>query len=266
MRRLWMIAAMAVGCLAQDGPTFEVASIKPADIGPGGGYSVWLRGGPGGGTPTRIDYQNASLNDLIGKAYSVEYYQIVGPDWLRTERYLIAATVAPGTTKEQFQLMIRNLLADRFKVQIHHDQKEMETYSLTVAKGGPKFKAHVETPPDDQPQSFGSKTDSDGYPVIPRAGMAVINDRARVKEPNAGVDRLASMLAGQLRSPVNDDTGLTGKYDFDLFWSAAPPDVEDSGPDLVSAVQQQLGLKLTRKKASVGVVVVDHAEKTPTAN
>src|ERR1035441_10904652 len=65
MRRLWIIAAMAAGCLAQDGPTFEVASIKPADIAPGGGYTVWSKGGPGTEDPTRIDYRNVSLSDLI---------------------------------------------------------------------------------------------------------------------------------------------------------------------------------------------------------
>ncbi|HTX39379.1 MAG TPA: TIGR03435 family protein [Bryobacteraceae bacterium] len=102
---------------------------------------MWLKGGPGTNDPTRIDYHNVSLSDLISKAYGVEYYQIVGPDWLRAQRYQIGATVAPGSTKDQLQLMFRNLLADRFKVQLHRDQKEMDRYSLTVAKGGPKFEA-----------------------------------------------------------------------------------------------------------------------------
>lgn len=84
--KLWFIAAMAAGCLAQDGPTFEVASIKPADIAPGGGYTAWSKGGPGTDDPTRIDYHNTSLSDLICRAYAVEYYQIVGPNWLMSER------------------------------------------------------------------------------------------------------------------------------------------------------------------------------------
>jgi uncharacterized protein (TIGR03435 family) len=266
MRRFWIIAAIAAGCLAQDGPTFEVASIKPANIAPGGGFTKWLKGGPGTGDPTRIDYHNVSLSDLICKAYGVEDYQIVGPDWLQVVRYEIAATVAPGSTREQLQLMLRNLLADRFQVHLHRDLKEMEGYSLTVARGGLKFKAHVETPPDDNPQSFGSKTGSDGYPAIPRAGMAEINGRARMRFPDEEMAMIASMLSAQLRSPVNDDTGLTGKYDFDLFWSTRPPDADDNGPDFVTAVREQLGLKLERKKAPVDVLVVDHAEKTPTAN
>jgi len=260
-----MIATMAAGCLAQDGPTFEVASIKPADIAPGDGYTMWLKGGPGTNDPTRIDYHNASLGDLICRAYGVEAYQIVGPEWLQTELYQIAATVAAGSSKEQFQSMLRNLLADRFKVQLHRDRKEMEIYSLIVAKGGPRFKAHVDRPTDDHPQAFGSKTDSEGYPVIPSAGMAVINGHARLKTPNAGMDSITGMLAGQLHSPVNNDTGLTGKYDFELFW-ITQPGAGDNGPDLVGAVQEQLGLKLERRKAPVDVVVIDRAEKTPTAN
>jgi uncharacterized protein (TIGR03435 family) len=65
---------------------------------------------------------------------------------------------------------------------------------------------------------------------------------------------------------VNDDTGLTGKYDLDLFWNTRPPEEADNGPDLVTAVHEQLGLKLEGKKTPVDVVVVDHAERTPTAN
>ena len=266
MRRFWIIAAMAAGCLAQDGQTFEVASIKPADIAPGGGYTSWSKGGPGTNDPTRIDYHNVSLSDLISRAYAVEYYQLVGPDWLMSERYQLAATLAKGTTKEQFQAMFRNLLIDRFKLRVHRDQKEMERYSLTVGKGGSKLKPHIATPEPETPQSFGSKTDSEGYPVVPRAGMAMINGRARMKYPDWDVDMIAGMLAGQLRAPVHNDTGLTGKFDFELFWSTRRPDADDNGPDLATAVQEQLGLKLERKRGPVDVVVIDHVERTPTAN
>ena len=74
------------------------------------------------------------------------------------------------------------------------------------------------------------------------------------------------MLSQHLHSPVNDDTGLAGKYDFDLFWSDRTTDAGESGPDLITAIQEQLGLKLERKKGPVELIVVDHAEKTPTAN
>jgi len=131
---------------------------------------MWTKGGPGAGDPTRIDFHNVSLSNLVCMAYRVDSYQLAGPDWLNSGRFDVAATLASGATKEQFSLMIRGLLTDRFKLQIHHDQKEMTSYSLTVAKGGPKLQAHVETQraADDAPQSFGSKTGSEGYPIVPR--------------------------------------------------------------------------------------------------
>ena len=142
MRQLWMIAMIAAGCLAQDGPTFEAVSIKPANIEAGGGFSMWLRGGPVFNDPARIDYHNVSLSDLIGKAYGVELYQTVGPDWLGTERYLIAGTLLPESTREQFQAMLRNLLADRFKVQLHRDRKEMG--ALLADRG--QRRSEIQTP------------------------------------------------------------------------------------------------------------------------
>lgn len=266
MKYAGIIAAIAAVCLAQGSPTFEAASIKPADIEPGGGYTSWSKGGPGTDDPTRIDYHNTSLSDLICQAYSIEHYQVVGPDWLATERYQLAATLSKGTTKDQFRIMIRNLLIERFKLKVHPDQKEMERYSLTVAKSGSKLKPHIATPTPDAPQEFGSKVDTDGYPLIPSAGMAMRNGRARMKFPDWDVDKLTAILSGQLRAPVHNDTGLAGKYDFDLFWSTRRSDVGEDGPDLIMAVQEQLGLRLERKKGSVDVFVIDHVERIPTAN
>jgi uncharacterized protein (TIGR03435 family) len=140
---------------------------------------------------------------------------------------------------------------------------------LTVAKGGPRLKPHVDAPPpaDDTPQSFGSKTDKDGYPIVPLQGGAESpNGRARMKYPNWDVDAIARLFGSQLDAPVRNDTGLTGKYDLELKWSTRPPNSVDDGPDFITAVQEQLGLKLEKKKAPVDMVVVDHAEKTPTGN
>ena len=107
---------------------------------------------------------------------------------------------------------------------------------------------------------------ADGYPLFPREGIAEVDGRARMKAPGVRMDTTASYLSLQLVSPVNDQTGLTGKYDFDLFWSMRPPDADDNGPDLVTAVREQLGLNLKRGKVPVNVLVIDHAEKTPTPN
>jgi uncharacterized protein (TIGR03435 family) len=264
--QIWIFAALPAACLAQDGPTFEAASIRPADVSPGGGHVTWSRGGPGTNDPTRIDYHNVALSRLICQAYAVEDYQLVGPEWLTSERYQVAATLAKGATKEQFRAMFRNLLIDRFKLRVHRERKELEGYSLGVGKGGPKLRPHIETPEPDTPQAFGSKTDSDGYPVVPREGMAEVNGRARWKSPDWDVDAIADWLALQLEAPVHNDTGLTGKFDFELFWNTRRPETDDTGPDLVTAVQEQLGLKLGRQKVPADVLVIDHVERTPTAN
>lgn len=114
--------------------------------------------------------------------------------------------------------MFRNLM-DRVKLQVHRDQKEMERYSLAVGKGVPKLKPHVETPEPDTPQSFGSKTHA---PIRWfRARNGDDEGRARMKYPDSDVHMIAGILALQLAVPVHDDTVLTGKFDFQLFWARA---------------------------------------------
>jgi uncharacterized protein (TIGR03435 family) len=97
----------------------------------------------------------------------------------------------------------------------------------------------------------------------------MINGMGRLRLANADLAQLVTRLAAQLGEPVKDDTGLEGKYDIALFWSERPPGAEmdaDAGPDLVAALQEQLGLKLERKKGPVEILVIDHAEKVPTGN
>jgi len=270
------VPILLLGCwgsgFAQDTPAFEVASVKPANISPGG-YSAWSKGGPGTDDPTRIDYHNISMSGLICHAYGIEYYQIVGPEWITMERYEIAARLPAGTSQEQFHLMLQNLLAERFKLRVHRDRKELPRYSLTVAKNGPRFKPHVNTPPpadgtsSDRPKASGPmKTDGNGYPILDAGTtMAMMNGRARIRYEDANIAMLAGMIAGQLRAPVNDETGLTGKYDFLLSWGVQAAESENA-PDLPTAVQEQLGLKLERKKGTVDVIVIDQVERTPTGN
>ncbi|HMD71276.1 MAG TPA: TIGR03435 family protein, partial [Bryobacteraceae bacterium] len=177
-------------------------------------------------------------------------------------------------TKEQYRLMLQRLLAGRFGLRVHRGTKEGTLYSLTIAKSGPKLKAHVEAPPPEDrhgPDDPGQpKFDSGGYPILPRGiSMGVLNGKGRMQMSDTELAPLVLRLANQLGAAVRDDTGLTGKYDIALYWSARPPSAEpevDSGPDLLTAVQEQLGLKLERKKGPVEILVIDHAEKTPIGN
>jgi len=267
-------------CLADDPPAFEVASVKASAPPPTGGRGFHagprMNGGPGSGDPTRIDYTNVSMTNLVSVAYGVEYWQVTGPDSMSMNSYDITARVPPATTREEFLAMLRNLLAERFRLQAHHEPREVSLYSLVIAKGGARLRPHVEKPATkeggepaaDAPQPL--RRDPDGYPILTRGmTMAVSGGKARLGIENKDIGWLVGQLSAQLGGPVKDDTGLTGHYDFALFWSARPhsPQTEaEGGPDLIEAVQGQLGLKLERKKGPIDYVVVDHVERVPSGN
>jgi len=266
-----------------------VASIKPSPPPEGGGFTVRCSGGPGSKDPTLFTCENMSLSNLVTRAYELNHYQLSAPDWLAQQRFEISARVPEGVTREEFNGMLQDLLAKRFKLAVHHESKEMPRYELVVAKGGRKLKAAVE-PPEPKPNGAAAAPAApaarreplhlgkDGYPVLTggRGGMAIMNGRARMYNPAETMAALASMLGAQLGAPVADATGLSGKYEVDLYWdfdSMRPAAggregdaATEPGPSLVQAVQQQLGLRLEAKKGPLDILVVDHAEKTPTEN
>jgi len=270
------ILIVAQAAVAQ---TFEVASIKQAPPPCGGRQMVGMTGGPGSTDQTRVRFSNVTLRSLVESAYGVAYYQVSGPEWTDDLRYELIATLAKDTTKEQFRIMLQNLLAERFKLSIHRESKTMALYALTIAKGGPKLRKPLPdepAPADTQTQSPGKLTrDKDGYPELPRGTrMAIVSgptgDLARLQGRDEAMRSLVQMLSGQLGAPVQDDTGLTGRYDFTPSWLAQPPgtlpDNDAAGPSIFSALQEQLGLKLTARKGPVGIIVIDRADKLPVEN
>jgi uncharacterized protein (TIGR03435 family) len=304
--RFVLLALTAALCWGQ---TFDAASIKPAEMPQPNGRGQIFFGGPTGGPgtkdPGRIHYPIMSLRTLLMNAYDVKAFQVVGPEWLDSQRFDITATMPPDTTMEQFRIMLQNLLAERFQVKLHRETKEMPVYSLVTAKGGPKLKeasapvAPVE--PAAPPQSLPDrpKMGPDGFPLLPsfengRPGlfMMMMPGRARLVGQQSTMQDLAVRLTQQLSKTVTDNTGLTAKFDFILTFSPeglngpmgplGPPPPPPPGavggtdgvfrpdgeapPDLFTAVQAQLGLKLEAKKGPVALVVIDHIEKTPTEN
>jgi uncharacterized protein (TIGR03435 family) len=275
---------------------FDVASIKPAPPPDGRGMIVGSRGGPGSKDPGLYTCQNCSLSNLVSSAYSLQRYQLTGgPSWMGSELFMISAKVPEGATKEQFRLMQQALLADRFGLKFHWEKKEMQMYEMVVAKGGIKMKEAVQAPTaaDAPPAPFPPgppKRDKDGFPILPPGSgsrMIMESGRARWQDSAATMEQIASRLGGQLNKPVTDATGLKGKYEFALFWvperfgaspsmitGGGPPGGEsggggpdgDAGPTLLTALQQQLGLRLEAKKGMVDILVVDHIEKVPTEN
>jgi uncharacterized protein (TIGR03435 family) len=253
---------------------------------------VGCRGGPGSKDPIQYTCQNMDLSGFVTIAYGTSYYQLTAPDWMRTARFDLRAKVPEGASKDQFKLMLQSLLADRFKLAVHHETREIGKYDLVVARNGPKLKPAGEPQapkdaPNEPPRAPGPpQRDKDGYPILSasRPGMAMMNGKARMYEPGITMEMLAGRLSGQMGKPVTDATGLQGKYEVSLYWSAemmrAPPIAApggapipvastpdgDSGPTLQQAVQDQLGLRLEPKKGPADFLVVDHMEKAPTEN
>jgi uncharacterized protein (TIGR03435 family) len=276
---LFVVAAdFASGQTSERNLSFEVASVKQS--GPGSVRN--FEGGPGTKDPERFTATCAVLRDLLYRAYRVrgdDYLeQLSGPGWIDTEKYDVVVKIPPGTTRAQFQRMLQNLLAERFGLVVHHETKVLPIYELVVAKNGPKLKEAAEPPAGQPVQSPGGRlpVDRDGFLILP-AGQPNLAWRfgpgrlahwtAKGQSMEAFAVALNQGLAAGRR--VIDKTGLTGKYDFTLYYEfpipGAPPS-EDPAPDLDQALQQQLGLRLVEGKAPFDVVVVDHADRVPTEN
>jgi uncharacterized protein (TIGR03435 family) len=296
---------------AENSPTFEVASVKPAAPIVGNRIMVGMRGGPGTPDPGQITYNNVTVKGVLTNAYGVKGFQISGPSWLDSERYDIVAKLPRGATKAEFMVMLQNLLAERFKLTLHREKKDLPMYALVVGKNGPKLKESAEEPapkegdggPADGPLPAPGKPaiDRDGFPVLPPAAagraavsLALMNGNVRMTASKQPMSGLAEDLSRQLDLPVVDMTGLTGNYDFTLYFAPeglagmrlpggpppnAPPPGEGGGgmpaasapdgqssPSLFSALQEQLGLKLEQRKGPVELLVIDHLEQVPIEN
>lgn len=301
---------LAYAQAADPAASFEVASVKtggPPTPQPGpNGQGTMMRsgcwGGPGSDDPGRYTCQSATLSSIVVSAYELKRYQYAFPASMSSTYFEVAAKVPAETTKEQFRLMKQNLLAERFKLAVHFEKKEMQVYELSIGKDGPKLKESAPEPEGqpDMPRRDLNKLqrDADGIPILPRrAGTASVlmmsggpnGALIRIQASAQTMEQIASQLSNLINKPVTDATGLTGKYEFTL--TCAPPEgsgfravpappgatdgaaapapaapVVDGAPTIFAALQQQLGLKLEQKKGMVDFLIVDHAEKTPAEN
>ena len=224
---------------------YEVVSIHQNKSG--------TRGGQFNTEASGLTVTNMPLQTIIKVAYGLQDYQIAaGPAWLETDRYDIAAK-GPGPLRDDDQpRMMQALLADRFKLAVHRESKEMQGYALVVTRSGFKLSA--------------SKADGDNWARTGRGSLTC---------QGVSMSRLASILAGRLGRPIVDATHIDGAFDFKLEWTPdpgqplgpkeraepLPADDNSSGPSIYTALQEQLGLKLEARKASIEVVVIDHIER-----
>jgi uncharacterized protein (TIGR03435 family) len=252
---LWILSVAALASQRLEPArelSFEVATIRPTPPDFRGGRFLTMQGAH------QFVARNYTLKFMVTAAYNLPPRAVSGgPAWIDSDRYDILATT-PGdarpTVDEQLS-MLRTLLADRFKLAFHREQKELPFYELTVAPGGVTLKASTAAP-DDTPDLVNRL--SPGRVLLP----------AR----NATMGQFASMLQRSvLDRHVLDRTGLSGRYDFDLEWT--PDDTQFGGqlppvnidrpekPDLFAAMQQQLGLRLRGSRGLVDTIVIDSVER-----
>lgn len=267
---------------------FEVASIRPTPLGKFTPPNFGLGNDDSYGNVHGVFSANFPVSVYILFAYKIrpspeEWKAILAklPKWVDTELFTIQARAAGEPTKDQMRLMMQSLLADRFKLAVHFETRVVPVLALKLDKAGktgPRLRPHAEGPPcnvvGSVPPRNGSSTSIP--PVFPVAcdvqAMFIMPDHQVLHgSRNTTMQLLAESLSpiGNLGLPVVDQTGLTGKFDYTLLFTPdsnvppgsdgnTPPDT--GGTTFLEALKEQLGLKLTRTKAPVSVLVVDHIE------
>ena len=256
-------------------PSFEVASIKQDHSQDNSDTKTRLFQFP---SPGRFHTINMPVNLMIQFAYNINPSQISGgPSWVGSQGYVIDAKVddslIPDLQKlsdlerrNQMRLMVRSLLADRFKLILSPGTKEMPIYALVVAKGGPKLKPTAYAPPDQK-----------GPPPSPqkRGGLSITPGKIRgVNEPISGLAETLALLPDLAGRTVRDQTGIKGNYDFEVEFGQEelsrnlPAGIgnsstsnDSSQPSIFTALQEQLGLKLETTKVPVETYTIEHIEE-----
>jgi uncharacterized protein (TIGR03435 family) len=211
---------------------FEAAVIKPSDPAHFG-MQIYSPG------PGRLTVMTATLKDMVAFAYRLRPHQVTGgPGWFDGDKYDITAKSDGRVTNDQLKSMLQSLLATRFQLTFRRESREVPVYDLAVGKSGPKMHG------------------------VDKAGLGLGLGETRLNGRGATMAILANALSDRVDRVVRDKTGLAGYYEFTLTWSPLGAPAEDrTQPDLFTAVQEQLGLKLEPAKGPVEVLSIDHAAK-----
>lgn len=270
--------------------TFDVASVRPSRDDAPFKQNVALDAldafPPTGGLFTA----NSQLSSYIIFAYKItdtsQYQSLTGqlPKWAQTDRFDVEARAEGNPTKDQMRLMMQSLLADRFKLALHIETRQLPVYALVLNKAGklgPQLKPH----PDDVSCPATPSPHPSGPAPAPFCGallMWPVNGQWHARMMNLTMEQIAHHLGtpigtgwgGLDHRPIVDQTGLSGKFDFDIEFTpetnrasrpAADAQPEAFGPTFLEALKDQLGLKLVKQTAPVQVCVIDHVER-PTEN
>jgi uncharacterized protein (TIGR03435 family) len=251
----FLVALLTVPTSGQSGAgpsTFEVADVRPSA--PVMNPNPQMR--PGAIRSGIYEIRSATLVDLIRTAYSIEADKVLGgPSWLELDRFDVTARVPAGTTADGARPMLRALLADRFKLAVKQDSREMHTWVLSQAPGGAKLL---------RAQSAGIAPSCQGQPDGPHIKAA-----CRSMTLTGFIELLPRVAGSYVTSTITDSTGLTGPWDFDIKFTNNRAQLADQGAEgipLFDALDKQLGLKLEEKTITATGFLVEAVSRTPTAN
>ena len=285
---LYITCMPAIG-LSQTDLHFEAASIRPSNL-----ENLNIAAGIRAGVRAdgaQVRYTFVPLITYVGYAYEIRNYQIVGPDWLRSELFDIVAKLPDGSTTKEVPRMLRALLEDRFGLKVHRETKEFPVYALEIAKGGLKMEELTADPSDAvdllNPLNVSFTADRAGGTFSLGGGSYFTAGDKGVEGKKLSMTALTYMLTPFLDRPAIDMTGLKGVYDLELNISpedlramqirsavnagvSLPPQalrvLDNASGDSLGAALDKLGLKLVSRKAALEVVVVDAMQKAPTEN
>ncbi len=261
-------ALVAIGCASGETPgpvRFEVASVRQATPEEAQGRRRATANGD------RVEFHTVTLWYAISFAYGMKSYQMFGPEWLRQERYDIVAKGPEGTRREDLPKMMQALLADRFRLKVHEETREIPAMALTARAERLNLK-----------EAAAESGDGQGGAQVGMSASENGGERLDIK--GGTMTTLVNTLTGLLGRPVVDQTGLTGRYDFVLDFSRSetagrnatggyneppplppPPPGAEPGVSIYTSIQQ-LGLRLSPLRRPMTVLVVDSADKTPSEN
>jgi uncharacterized protein (TIGR03435 family) len=238
---LYCAAVGLAGQPASDLPTFEVATIKPSS----------------GNAPLAVERRadrllvtNATLAWLIKWAYDLDDDRLLAiPPAAERARFDIVAKAPESPVRGRIQLMTQTLLRDRFRLQVHHEARRLDSYALVKAGA---LKVRI--------------VSDDGKPAP--SNPFSMSSAGRLRGTHVTAAMLAKVLTDQLRRPVQDESRVDGFFDFTLEWT--PDSAADAGdparPALFTAIREQLGFALEPRRTLVDVTVIDHVDVTPTPN
>jgi uncharacterized protein (TIGR03435 family) len=233
---------------------FEVADVKVNKSGEARMAVDFLPGG-------KLSMRNVPMKVMVMMAYHVRPEAVTGgPGWIESDRFDVVAKASQATTPAELRRMLQTLLAERFNLALHMDQKIMPAYAMVLGRNGSKMQPADAALLTDQRCSPGEGAVGQKHVTCRHITMAVL------------ADTLQEIAARDIDIPVVDQTGLPGAFNFKLDWTPAaragetPTADEPAGPTLFEAVEAQLGLRLENRKLPLPVMVIDRVERVPTGN